>query len=82
MKAVAKPRVIEDVQYKDPVEYIVSVGFGAQEARAVINAYKAFYAKGLRGKGSWLDYVVANTAVKDEVRATAIMRLYRKFYGK
>lgn len=81
MTAVAAPREIDGITYQDPVEFVVAGGFRAEEARAVINAYKAFYAKGSPG-GNWLNYVTTNTDVKDRDRAMAIMRRYRKFYGK
>jgi hypothetical protein len=81
MAQVAAPREIQGVTYSDPITFVVAGGFEAEEARAVINAYKAYYAKN-PGGGDWLSYVLANTVVKDRDRAMAIMRRYRKFYGK
>lgn len=82
MKTAAKPRVIEGTSYSDPIAFITAQGFDADKARAVINAYKEFYAK-KKGGGDdhWLDWVTSKTG-GDEVMAVAIVRLYRKFYGK
>ena len=82
MKVAATPREVKGVEYPDPVAYVVAGGFTEAEARAVINAYKRFYSLGMQCKACWQDYVTANTQVKDKVKATAIMRRYREFYGK
>lgn len=77
----AAPRVINGTEYPDPIAFVVAGGFAKEEPRAVINAYKAYYAKGSPG-GDWVAYVTANTSVQDPDRARAIMCRYRKFYGK
>lgn len=82
MRTGAVPREIEGTKYPDPVSFVVAGGFSVEESRSVINAYKAYYAKGKVANGSWVEYVTANSQVKDEPRAVAIMRRYRKFYGK
>lgn len=81
MTVQAAPREISGVTYQDPIEFLIAGGFNREQARAVINAYKAYYSKGKPGT-HWLEYVTANTPVKDEALATAIMRRYREFYGK
>jgi hypothetical protein len=81
VKAAAKPRVIEGRTYPDPISFCVSYGFDAAQCREVTNAYKAYYSKG-KPAGHWLTYVTNTTDVKDEVMATAIIRAYRRFYGK
>lgn len=81
MAVIAAAREIEGVPYPDPITFVVAGGFSAEEARSVINAYKAHYGKH-PGGGDWLSHVTANTGVKDSDRAKSIMRRYRKFYGK
>lgn len=82
MKREAKARTIKGVQYANPIAFVVAGGFTAENASAVINAYKDFYTKGMaHGDDHWLDHVTSKTGV-DEVTATAIMRRYRQFYGK
>lgn len=84
--AVAQPRQVDGITYSDPIVFVVAGGFGTTDARAVINAYKAYYTKRLiKGAdglpGGWLAYVTARTGVSETV-AVGIMRRYRAFYGK
>lgn len=81
MKGAAQ-RVVDGVTWPDPIAYLIANGFDAAQARAVLNAYRAFYGRGRdKAKPSWVGFVAAVAGI-DELTALAIMRRYREFYGK
>ncbi len=84
MTTEAVPREIAGVTYQDPITYVAAGGFDATAVRAVVNAYKAYYAAKRRGRlpaGHWPKHVSAVTKC-NEALCTAIMRRYRAYYGK
>lgn len=79
MTQQAQARTIGGTTYADPIQFVAAGGHDRKRAQMVINAYKRFYSQGK--EGSWQDFVARETGV-DVSTAVAIMRRYRKFYGK